>query len=132
MKIRVFLFAALTLVPCLASAAPGPAPKDVDGPPELVPPAVVARDEAGNLTIRAIRLAEPLVLDGRLDDPLYHETDSITDFAQQEPFEGEPSTDKTEVWVAYDDDAVYVGARLWESDSSRRGGAMPPPRVERV
>ena len=117
MKLRVFL--ALTLVPCLASAAPGSGPKDIDGP-ELVPPAVVARDDAGNVTIRAIRLAEPLVLDGRLDDPLYNETDSITDFVQQEPFEREPATDKTEVWVAYDDDAVYVGARLWESDPSKR------------
>jgi hypothetical protein len=82
--LRVFLFAALTLVPCLASAAPGQGPRDafIDGPPELVPPAVVARDEAGHVTIRAIRLTEPPVLDGRLDDPLYHDTDSITDFVQ--------------------------------------------------
>ena len=98
MKLGAFLFGALTLVPCLASAAPDPGPKDIDAPPELVPPAVVARDDAGHVTIRAIRLAEPLVLDGRLDDSLYHETDSITDFVQQEPFDGEPATDKTEVW----------------------------------
>jgi hypothetical protein len=85
-----------------------------------VPPAVASRDEAGHVTIRAIRLAEPIVLDGRLDERVYRETEAIGDFVQQEPFEGTASTDKTEVWVTYDEDAIYVGARLWESDSSQR------------
>jgi hypothetical protein len=80
----------------------------------------MARDPDGSVTIRAIRLAEPLTLDGRLDDPLYRVTLPIDEFVQQEPREGEPASEKTEVWVAYDDDAIYVGARLWESDSSRR------------
>ena len=74
----------------------------------------------GSVTIRAVRLNEALVLDGRLDDPIYHDTLPIDGFVQQEPREGEPATEKTEVWVAYDDDAMYVGARLWESDPSRR------------
>ena len=85
-----------------------------------MPPAVASRDEAGHVTIRAIRLAEPIVLDGRLDERVYRETEAIGDFVQQEPFEGTASTDKTEVWVTYDEDAIYVGARLWESDSSQR------------
>jgi hypothetical protein len=87
---------------------------------EPVPPAVIARDADGSITIRAVRLNEPLVLDGRLDDPVYNDTLPIDEFVQQEPREGEPATEKTEVWVAYDEDAVYIGARLWESDSSRR------------
>jgi hypothetical protein len=80
----------------------------------------MARDADGSVTIRAVRLPEPLVLDGRLDDPIYRDTLPIDEFIQQEPREGAPATEKTEVWVAYDDDAVYIGARLWESDSSRR------------
>ena len=87
---------------------------------EPVPPAVIARDADGSITIRAVRLNEPLVLDGRLDDPVYNDTLPIDEFVQQEPREGAPATEKTEVWVAYDEDAVYIGARLWESDSSRR------------
>ena len=39
---------------------------------------------------------------------------------QQEPFEGEPATDKKDVWVAYADDAVYLGARFWDNDPSKR------------
>jgi hypothetical protein len=85
-----------------------------------VPPAVASRDAAGHVTIRALRLTESLTLDGRLDERLYHENDAITDFVQQEPLEGQPATDRTEVWVAYDGDAVYVGARLWETDPSKR------------
>jgi hypothetical protein len=121
-KLSVVLLAALTLVPCLAAAAPGQGPRAsiVDGPPEPVPPAVASRDEAGHVTIRAIRLTEPLALDGQLDERLYHDNDAVTDFIQQEPLEGTPATDKTEVWVAYDENAIYVGARLWESDPSRR------------
>jgi len=112
----------LTLVPRLVCAAPAQGPRDpaIAGPPEPVPPAVASRDEAGHVTIRAIRLAEPIVLDGRLDERVYRDTEAIGDFVQQEPFEGTASTDKTEVWVTYDEDAIYIGARLWESDSSLR------------
>jgi len=92
----------------------------IDGPPAPVPPAVVSRDESGHVTVRAIQLTEPLDFDGRLDEALYHDNEPIGDFIQQEPFEGRPATDKTEVWVTFDDDSLYVGARLWESDSSKR------------
>ena len=87
---------------------------------EPVPPAVMARDADGSVTVRAIRLNEPLVLDGRLDDPIYSATLPIDEFVQQEPREGAPATEKTEVWVFFDDANVYVSARLWEADSSRR------------
>ena len=94
-------------------------PFAIDGPPAPVPPAVVSRDERG-VTVRAIRLAEPLTLDGRLDDRLYRDAAPIGDFVQQEPREGQAATDKTEVWIGYDAQALYVGARLWESDPSKR------------
>jgi hypothetical protein len=85
-----------------------------------VPPAVVSRDEEGRVTVRAVRLTEPLALDGRLDDRVYLDTEPIEGFIQQEPDEGSPASEKTQVWVAFDDDALYVGARLFESDSSKR------------
>ena len=99
----------------------GPARPFIDGPPEPVPPAVASRDEAGHVTIRAIRLTEPLVLDGRLDERIYHDTDGDRPTScSRNRSKGRPATEKTEVWVAYDEDAIYVGARLWESDSSKR------------
>ena len=43
----------------------------------------------------------------------------ITDFIQQEPVGGEPETEKTQLWVAFDEDNMYVLFRCWETDASR-------------
>ncbi len=57
----------------------------------------------GRITVRATRLDEPLVLDGKLDDPVYSRVKSVTGFVQQEPDEGKPETEKTETWILFDD-----------------------------
>jgi hypothetical protein len=69
--------------------------------------------------MRAVRIAAPIVLDGRLDEAAYTETLPASDFVQQEPREGEPATEKTEVWVFFDDRNVYVSGRLWDSQPDR-------------
>ena len=91
----------------------------VDGPPPPVPPAIISRDASGRATIRAVRLTTPIRIDGALDEPIYTTIPPITDFIQQEPVGGEPATEKTELWVAFDDDNVYVLFRCWETDPSR-------------
>jgi hypothetical protein len=79
--------------------------------PEGTP--VVGRDADGRVTVRAIR-AE-IDVDGRLDEPIYGRVAPITEFIQQLPDEGEPASERTEAWVFFDDDNVYVSARLYES-----------------
>jgi len=102
-----------------------PAPQMVnaarfDGPPAPVPPAVAsARDAQGRLTVRAVRLAAPLTLDGRLDEEIYQTVPSFGDFIQQEPNEGQPATERTEAWIFFDDENVYVSARLWSTQPER-------------
>jgi hypothetical protein len=91
----------------------------IDGPPPPQPPDMVARDELGRVTLRAVRLPEPLVLDGRLDDPVYGEVPAVSGFIQQEPREGQVATEQTDVWVFFDDDNVYVSARCWDSHPER-------------
>lgn len=117
---RLLLFLAAALL--AAAPAGGQALIDVpiDGPPPPAPPAVVSRDEAGRVTIRTMRLPSPLVLDGRLDEAFYETVPPVSDFVQQEPLEGQPATERTEVWVFFDDAHVYVAARLWESEPGRR------------
>jgi hypothetical protein len=44
---------------------------------------------------------------------------SISDFIQQEPREGAPATEKTEMWLAFDHASVYVSFRCWESQPGR-------------
>ena len=43
----------------------------------------------------------------------------VTDLVQRDPDEGKPATERTEVRVAYDDNALYIGARLFDSQPSR-------------
>jgi hypothetical protein len=91
----------------------------IDGPAPPEAPDVVARDERGRVTVRAVRLAEPLVIDGRLDDAAYTQVPSIGDFVQQEPREGEPASEKTEIWVLFDERTFYLSARCWDSEPDR-------------
>ena len=87
----------------------------IDGPPPPVAPETIARDAAGRATVRAVRLTEPLRVDGTLDEEMYETVMPLSDFIQQEPDEGAPATEKTEAWVFYDDRSVYVSARLWDA-----------------
>jgi Domain of unknown function (DUF5916)/Carbohydrate family 9 binding domain-like len=66
-----------------------------------------------NLNVAAHR-ATDIILDGRLDEAVWATPAPATDFRQQEPREGEPGQ-RTEVRFAYDDRALYVGARMFDS-----------------
>ncbi len=89
-------------------------PLTFDGPPPPVPPAVVNRDDSGQATVRAVRLAAPLRIDGRLDEALYDAVPPISDFLQVEPRPGEPATDRTDVWITFDETTVFVSLRCWQ------------------
>ncbi len=93
--------------------------KAIDGPPAPVPPAMVARDDQGRVTMRAVRLEEPLDVDGRLDDAVYDIVPGIGDFVQQEPSEGAPPTQNTEIWVFFDDTTFYLSVRCWDTEPER-------------
>lgn len=86
----------------------------IDGPPPPIPPSVITRD-GGQATMRAIRLTEPLEIDGRLDESVYDTVEPVSDFIQQLPNEGALSTERTDAWVMYDDENFYVSGRCWDS-----------------
>jgi hypothetical protein len=91
----------------------------IAGPPPPELPATVSRDSEGRATIRAVPLEVPLKLDGRLDEPLYTSVLPLSDFIQTEPNPGEPATEKTEVWISFDQTNVYVSVRASESRPER-------------
>ena len=92
---------------------------DGESVPVPVEPEVVARDSAGRVTVRATRLSEKLIVDGRLDEPVYQTVRSFGDFVQQEPHEGEAATERTEAWVFFDDSSIYISARCWQDPTLR-------------
>ena len=87
----------------------------IDGPPPPDAPATIRRDAAGRATIRAVRAVEPLAIDGTLDESVYRDTQPLSDFVQTLPDEGAPASERTEMWVLFDDDAFYLAGRCWDS-----------------
>ena len=53
-------------------------------------------------------------LDGRIDEAAWERAIPITDFRQQEPVEGGTPSESTEIRVLYDEDALYIGAILYD------------------
>ena len=67
---------------------------------------------------RAVRItnARALHIDGALDDSAWSRAPVISDFVQKIPNEGTAPSVSTEVRLLYDDDALYIGARLRRTD----------------
>jgi hypothetical protein len=70
-------------------------------------------------TVRAVRVEGPLRIDGQLDEALYRDVEPLSDFTQVEPDAGAPARERTDVWVAFDDDHVYVTFRVWDDRMDR-------------
>ena len=72
--------------------------------------------DGGAQSIQAVRAVEAPRLDGRLTDAVWLSAPAVTNLTQREPNEGAPAIENTEVRFAYDDDALYVGARMFSRD----------------
>ncbi|MCG6927440.1 MAG: carbohydrate binding family 9 domain-containing protein [Acidobacteria bacterium] len=66
--------------------------------------------------VEVARIPAPIRVDGHLDDEAWAFLQPFIDFVQRDPDEGMPATESTELLLAYDDEALYVGARLHDSD----------------
>ncbi len=103
--------AAVLLSPAAASAQS----IGIHGPPPPTGREVVTWDAEGRATVRATRVSESMSIDGVLDEPFYRSTASIPNLKQSLPIPGAVPSERTEAWIAFDDDNVYVAARLWDS-----------------
>ena len=95
----VALMAAVTVVAPVSAQAPQAATPLGAGPPA----------GGGRPIVTAVRAAEAPAIDGRLDDVVWRNAPLIDTFVQEEPIEGAPATERTEVRVAYDSEKVYFG-----------------------
>ena len=92
----------------------------IDGPPVPVAPEVITRDSAGHATVRAIKLTSPLRVDGKLDEDVYQREQPFGGFIQVAPDYGVPQTERSDVWVTYDADYIYVSCRCWDSEPEEK------------
>jgi hypothetical protein len=75
-------------------------------------------DSGGRRTMTALRMAEgeSVMLDGRLDEPVWSRAVPAANFIQQDPQNGRPATEPTEVRIAFDDDTLYMGVTAYDSE----------------
>ncbi|HQZ16625.1 MAG TPA: DUF5916 domain-containing protein, partial [Vicinamibacteria bacterium] len=66
--------------------------------------------------VNAVRVGEGSInVDGKLDESAWQQAIPFTTFTQRDPNEGQRVSEETEVRVMYDDDSIYIGARLKDS-----------------
>src|SRR5215468_256752 len=69
--------------------------------------------------VHAFRTSQPPVIDGRLAEEAWRAAEPATTFTQRDPDEGRAPTERTEIRFLFDDDALYIGARLFDSEATR-------------
>jgi hypothetical protein len=79
----------------------------------------VAQAAAQDVEMRAVRIDTPLRIDGRLDEEIYSTAPPTGGFIMQDPQEGQPATEQTDVWIFFDRDNLYVAARCWDDHPER-------------
>jgi hypothetical protein len=60
-----------------------------------------------------------VTIDGKLDEAAWAAATPIGDLTQSVPNEGKAATEKTEIRVLYDDAAIYIGARMFDSQGKK-------------
>jgi hypothetical protein len=102
------------IVVCLAFAGPfsaGLSAKDRQNQnpaPKIAPQKVV----------HAVRAVSPITVDGKLDEDAW-KGEAAEGFIQSDPKDGDPASEPTKVWIAYDDKALYVAAFCYDSDPAK-------------
>jgi len=114
------------LTPVVRAIAP-PATEEVPSGSASISPAV-------RRTMAAVRMTadDSITLDGRLDEGVWMRAVPATNFRQRDPDNGAPATEQTEVRFVYDDDKLYMGVTLFDSEPDKlihyqmgRDGGLP-------
>src|SRR5262249_62346657 len=74
--------------------------------------------------IHAARTQRPPAIDGRLDDPAWADAPPFTAFELNQPTEGGPGSERTELRVLFDDDRLYVAFRCSDSQPATIVGSL--------
>ena len=65
----------------------------------------------------AIPATSPITFDGQLTEPVWEQAPSINEFVQREPAEGEAPSQRTDARIAYDEHALYVAVRAYDTEA---------------
>ncbi len=71
--------------------------------------------DPGQKSVQMRRTSTPPVIDGVLDDAVWRDAPVVDDLHQVDPIEYAQPFEHTEIMLLYDDDALYVGVRLYDN-----------------
>lgn len=68
--------------------------------------------------VKAVRIISPPIIDGKLNDPCWQEASKVTDFVLLNKPK-ELAKEQTKVYVAYDNDKLYIAFKCYESQMDK-------------
>src|SRR5262245_10907553 len=69
--------------------------------------------------VHALRIDEPIVIDGTLSEPAWQRAQPATHFVQWNPNPGKPASYDTDARFLYDDQNLYVGVRCFDPEPDK-------------
>lgn len=82
-------------------------------------PALAAHDDDSIRTAEAVRIDGAPTLDGILSEDVWEIAAPLSDFVQADPLEGQPASEKTEVRILYNEDALFFGVVCYDTEPSQ-------------
>ena len=81
-------------------------------------PAQIERTASERRTMTAFRIAdgETIAIDGRLDEAPWNRAVPAAGFVQQDPQNGAPATEQTEVRILYNNESLFMGVTCFDSE----------------
>lgn len=79
------------------------------------------QENQATYSVEAYRLGpdEIFHLDGQMSEPFWENITPIDNFLQQEPVEGGTPSENTEIFIAFDDDYLYIGGRFYDREPDK-------------
>ena len=74
---------------------------------------------AGRKRMSATRTPRPPVIDGFVNDPEWAQAETVTDFMQRDPDNGQPGSERTVARVLFDKDNIYLSFVMYDSQPDR-------------
>jgi hypothetical protein len=86
----------------------------------LLGPEQVYSGRDGRLDVSPPRVQAEIVVDGRLDEPVWNQAARLTGFSLYAPVDGRPASDSTEVLVWYSAKAIHFGVKAFAEPGTVR------------
>lgn len=92
----------------------------------LNPTASSANERRATVAVEAVAIpaTSPILLDGKLNEEIWQQAPPVVDFLQRDPDEGQPPTMRTEARLAYDESALYIAVRAFDTDANKIVGIL--------